>query len=632
MKSILTLMLILSSNPIFAQGWQWLNPLPQGNTLRDMYFVDASTGWLVGSGGMILHTKDGGETWEIQENPTRAWFETVFFVDAKNGWAGGDGFDGDALIVHTVDGGQTWAHQSIDIVNVPRINDIYFLDSQTGWAVGDFGSVLHTTDGGTNWTQQSVPVYYRDLESVFFIDPNKGWAVGDDFYTTTDGGRNWALDTTDTFGPYSGQEILFTNPMDGWQLMMGNKVFRTHDGGLNWAMKDEGLTGDLSDLSAVNADTAWVAGDDGLFQTTDSGETWANKLSSNYVGKELVFFPDGRHGWAVLDRHKIYRSADGGEQWENLTKSVSEVEFWSVDFVDEQTGWLAGSGGIILHSQDGGVTWQQQMIDTDARLNHVCFLDELTGWVVGWNGLIAKTLDGGLNWSIHSQDRGGRSPHWASYFIDPLTGWVVGGDVGEQGWILHTGDGGLNWVEQTPGVVAPVRDIVFVNREVGWTVSRDGNIYHTKDGGLNWNEQTSNTDKFLRTIVFFDENFGYVLPESEYILRTTDGGQQWQKINVGGFRGGIWDMSFANIRHGWIAGGLGEVFATSDSGQTWILQNSGTSQWLRSIDFVSKHKGWVVGVNHIIMCTETGGNATGIKIPENGNNVPAVFKLFQNYP
>ncbi len=91
LRTTLIFILILICRPVLAQGWQWLNPQPQGNTLRDIYFVDANTGWLVGSGGMILHTKDGGDTWDIQENPTRAWFETVFFVDANNGWAGGAG-------------------------------------------------------------------------------------------------------------------------------------------------------------------------------------------------------------------------------------------------------------------------------------------------------------------------------------------------------------------------------------------------------------------------------------------------------------------------------------------------------------------------------------------------------------
>jgi hypothetical protein len=45
-----------------AGGWTWQNPLPQGNTLNSVSFTDASTGWAVGDGGIMLKTADGGAT------------------------------------------------------------------------------------------------------------------------------------------------------------------------------------------------------------------------------------------------------------------------------------------------------------------------------------------------------------------------------------------------------------------------------------------------------------------------------------------------------------------------------------------------------------------------------------------
>ena len=41
-------------------GWFWQNPLPQGDTLSGVSFVDANTGTAVGGGGTILRTTDGG--------------------------------------------------------------------------------------------------------------------------------------------------------------------------------------------------------------------------------------------------------------------------------------------------------------------------------------------------------------------------------------------------------------------------------------------------------------------------------------------------------------------------------------------------------------------------------------------
>lgn len=60
-------------------GWYWQNPLPHGNPIADVEFVDADFGWAVGgwnirtnywwwdpSSGQILHTRDGGHTWSVQ--------------------------------------------------------------------------------------------------------------------------------------------------------------------------------------------------------------------------------------------------------------------------------------------------------------------------------------------------------------------------------------------------------------------------------------------------------------------------------------------------------------------------------------------------------------------------------------
>lgn len=41
-------------------GWFWRNPIPTGNTLFGVSFVDANTGTAVGDSGTILRTTDGG--------------------------------------------------------------------------------------------------------------------------------------------------------------------------------------------------------------------------------------------------------------------------------------------------------------------------------------------------------------------------------------------------------------------------------------------------------------------------------------------------------------------------------------------------------------------------------------------
>ena len=65
-----------------GQNWQWKNPMPQGNPLGCIRFVDANTGWIVGSCGTILKTANEGAGWVLQQSGTTYDLLSVFFADA----------------------------------------------------------------------------------------------------------------------------------------------------------------------------------------------------------------------------------------------------------------------------------------------------------------------------------------------------------------------------------------------------------------------------------------------------------------------------------------------------------------------------------------------------------------------
>ena len=73
---------------------------------------------------------------------------------------------------------------------------------------------------------------------------------------------------------------------------------------------------------------------------------------------------------------------------------------------------------------------------------------------------------------------------------------------------------------------------------------------------------------------------------------------------------------------GWAVGGAGAILHTTDGGENWIQQNSGTRNWLYSVNFVSSIEGWVVGDWGIILHTTDGGEnwdaqTNGISYPLN---------------
>jgi hypothetical protein len=74
--------------------------------LYDVAFVDLNEGWAVGMSGMILHTTDGGDTWDYQVSGTWTDLLSVTFTDANHGWAVGYG----GTILHY--GGGLWTAPS----------------------------------------------------------------------------------------------------------------------------------------------------------------------------------------------------------------------------------------------------------------------------------------------------------------------------------------------------------------------------------------------------------------------------------------------------------------------------------------------------------------------------------------
>ncbi len=57
-----------------------------------------------------------------------------------------------------------------------------------------------------------------------------------------------------------------------------------------------------------------------------------------------------------------------------------------------------GEHGVIIVSNDNGVTWRQVPVPVDATINQIRFATPKIGWAVGSFGLVLKTQDGGDSW------------------------------------------------------------------------------------------------------------------------------------------------------------------------------------------------------------------------------------------
>jgi photosystem II stability/assembly factor-like uncharacterized protein len=144
--------------------------------LQSICFIDKNEGWFVGTPASgfevtIVHTTDGGETFDVQTNPTDPdrKLNCVSFADNQHGLAVGDG-----TILSTSDGGQNWEECTF---NFNLWWSVYLSQSGRAWAVGHNGSIAYSTDWGYTWTAQESGVTC-ELWEVFFINDNEGWIVG----------------------------------------------------------------------------------------------------------------------------------------------------------------------------------------------------------------------------------------------------------------------------------------------------------------------------------------------------------------------------------------------------------------------------------------------------------------------
>ena len=320
-------------------------------------------GWAVGTSadgyGAIIYTEDGGKNWVRQGSATTmpdCSLGDVHAVDAQRAWAVGGPVGGYGVILHTVNGGKTWTRMG-DAGTIPNVelNGVSALDDNIVWISGSPGVVLLTTDGGQTWTVRDTGYPEAVFQMIAAADAQTAWAVGATsvagdgwvlLAATTDGGATWQRQgSRATMGTSGLIDIHALDKNRVWTVGSWFMVAITHNGGATWLCPAlRGGEVDLNGVCAVNANTAWVAADYGkVWRTTDGGWNWSN-WSPPLVG----------HGTNYL---------------------------LGVSAASDKVAWFVGpdvenldNKAVIVHTRDGGATWEQQTSPANSWLRRVSFV------------------------------------------------------------------------------------------------------------------------------------------------------------------------------------------------------------------------------------------------------------------
>lgn len=300
------------------QGW---HAQTSGTTekLNSVYFVNESTGWVVGRSGTILKTTDAGELWIMQNSNTLNEIKSVFFYDQTIGWCSGDM----GKVYKTADGGETWTQYSAG--TAARLNSIFFTSVSEGYACGEYGIIMHSTDGGLTWSSQNSGQWSALTSIKFNNGIGRVTMMGGQILVTINSGITWEVENLNTASTIN--SVWFNSIFDG--VAVGDNGVLSRQTGTNWNTSQVFNNKNMMSLFMTDADTGWCAGQFGTINYTANGwNDWTPQISGTTQDLNSVFFINSALGWVCGNLGTILRTSNGG-----LITSLDEIESSEISFV-----------------------------------------------------------------------------------------------------------------------------------------------------------------------------------------------------------------------------------------------------------------------------------------------------------
>ena len=285
-----------------------------------------------------------------------------------------------------------------------------------------------------------------------------------------------------------------------------------------------------------------------------------------------------------------------------------------------------GTHGVIILSDDLGLSWEQSSVPASVTLTGVYFPTPEKGWAVGHDGLILHSTDGGVSWSKQLDG------HQLNQQIVEVAELIVEQNqealdalleqeepdeyaiedaefaLGEAEFML---EGAMD--DTAAGPVRPLLDVWFRNDNEGYVVGAYGMLLHTDDGGNNWELVSNRMDNpqafHLNQISAAPDGTLFIAGEAGFVFRSMDGGMSWDTLEPG-YEGSFYGILYPpNDDGGYdvLAYGLrGNLFVSSDQGESWEPLDSGTTITLTSGDLLEDGTVFLSGQGGTILVRSPG--------------------------
>ncbi|SEI59436.1 Uncharacterized protein SAMN05421831_10518 [Allopseudospirillum japonicum] len=243
-------------------------------------------------------------------------------------------------------------------------------------------------------------------------------------------------------------------------LGQGGHILYSDDQGQSWQQAQVPTTSLLTSITFSDARTGWAVGHQGLILTTqDAGASWqiAYRHAEYLAQAAQIHLPALRTQVDQLSQAvqnaPAHQRADMEAELEQARWDLEDARFLyqpealppllDIHFSSAQEGWAVGAYNTLIHTQDGGQTWQpisQRIPNPDGmHLYAVTHLKDAL-FIAGEGGFLAYSTDQGQHWSTLD------SPYQGSWFhiqADPQQGHLY--LLGLRGHAFVSQDQGHSW-------------------------------------------------------------------------------------------------------------------------------------------------------------------------------------------
>ncbi|NLP15511.1 MAG: hypothetical protein GX379_00505 [Clostridiales bacterium] len=203
-----------------------------------------------------------------------------------------------------------------------------------------------------------------------------------------------------------------------------------------------------------------------IHYTYDGGETWPDSVNSSMC-RYCLDIVDENLAWTGGNGNNVRVTKDGGRTWSEVSDAKLNSIHLDIDFVDENTGWVATNKKCAV-TIDGGSTWTEMNLPEDLKsIATISLRTSEDGYILSTNGMLFITSDGGSTWSSKDIelekygviDEKGKPGLYKSNvaladinFSDEDNGIIVFSGIvpgeGTKTYCLTTNDGGESWVSE----------------------------------------------------------------------------------------------------------------------------------------------------------------------------------------